>query len=118
METRKGYDYVNTREISDQEIDSALEQGKIFAKNVSIAISTETSSDYFSNDFSMSKKKPNFGKGSAEYFHVQFLKPKMETVGLANIGMVTSYAALKLTEEKGPEYVENISSRSLKKTSD
>ena len=92
---------MNAREISDQEIDSAIEQGKIFAKNVSIAISTETSSDYFSNEFSMSKKKSNFGKGSAEYFHVQFLKPKMETVDLANIGMVTSYAALKLTEEKG-----------------
>ena len=101
METRKGYDYMNSMEISDQEINSAIEQGKIFAKNVSIAISTENFSDSFSNDFSMAKKKSNFGKGSAEYFHVQFLKPKMETVDLANIGMVTSYAALKLTEEQG-----------------
>ena len=82
-------------QISDQEIQNALEQGQSFIKNISKAILRDKNSIHLRT--SNSNTKPSFcEKGSANNLHAQFLKPKEESMELSKEGVKTSYATLEL----------------------
>ena len=69
--------YLGKSQISDQEIQDALEQGRSFIKNISKAILPDKSSIHLRT--SKLNTKPSFcEKGSANNLHAQFLKPKKE----------------------------------------
>ena len=76
-------------QISDQEIQNALEQGQSFIKNISKAILADKSTIHL--------RTSNFcEKGSANNLHAQFLKPKEESMELSIQGMENSHATTVL----------------------
>ena len=85
-------------QISDQEIQNALEQGRSFIKNISKAILPDKSSIHLRTS-NLNTKSSFCEKGSANNLHAQFLKPKEESVELSKQGVQTSYATKDLMKE-------------------
>ena len=87
-------------QISDQEIENALEQGQSFLKNISKAILPDKSSIHLRT--SNINTKPSFcEKGSGNNLHAQFLKPKEESIELSKQGVQNSYATKDLMKKHG-----------------
>ena len=90
--------YLGKSQISDQEIQNALEQGRSFIKNISKAILPDKSSIHLRT--SNLNTKPSFcEKGSANNLHAQFLKPKEESIELSKQGVLESHATKVLMKD-------------------
>ena len=92
--------YLGKSQISDQEIQNALEQGQSFLKNISRAILPDKSSIHLRT--SNLNTKPSFcEKSSANNLHAQFLKPKEESIELSKQGVLSSHATKDLMKKHG-----------------